>query len=160
MSSMCAWQRAGLFGVRSRREERPQLPLCVGGTVGEFLGAMRGRGSREWWDARRPGSPTHATRRSKAVAPMHACAVHLRDRTPNLPSCFRSRIWTAVAEGGTTAATAFRRLDESASAWKFSKAEALGRGGTLAGRGAHARHETLESGGSDAGLRLASAQPH
>ncbi len=68
----------------------------------EFL--MEGAGGSS-----QAGEPALAMGCTKAAAPMQACAVHLRGRTPNGRWCFRSRLWSAVAEGGTTAATAFRR---------------------------------------------------
>ena len=35
---------------------------------------------------------------AKAVAAMQACAVHLRDRSPNLPRARTLLVWTAVAK--------------------------------------------------------------
>jgi len=65
-------------------------------------------------------------------------------------------IWSAVAEGGTTAATAFRRAGRRSKASWFPKAGAGGL--SLAGLVSEC-HETHESGSFDARLRRASAQP-
>gem|GEM_PF-3309584 len=67
--------RSAPYGVRTRIEERTQLPLSRAGRWAE--------------------DTLHPT---KAVAPMQACAVHLRDRSPNwvaLPG--RRWVWRQLA---------------------------------------------------------------
>gem|GEM_PF-6056855 len=69
----------------------------------------------------------------------------------------RCRIWSAVAEGGTTAATAFRgpggvRVPQSL--------RRKGTGGLSLAGWVSESHETHESGSFDARLRRASARPH
>ena len=79
--SKFASRRSKLFGLRSRSEARTKLPLSQ---ARQRACATRLSNARAG-DSSQAGQLAHTTRRSKAVASMQACAVHLRDRTPNKP---------------------------------------------------------------------------
>ena len=77
-----------LYGVRLRSEARTQLPLSQAASPHAHHSPLEHSSPVH---PRQPVHHPHTPNPAKAVAPMQACAVHLRDRTPNNSACSRLR---------------------------------------------------------------------